>query len=129
MNVEIGKKSLVLTLIIFFALLLMSLYTSQIAQTSVYAQGQVTNMRELIESLNQRANRDGNFTFTLQLQTPFVGERETIIHIPANDGETNFERTIASIAEDHVCFQDRNGQYQSVRCTPFSNIAEVAYQP
>lgn len=130
MNIKIGKKSLVLTSIMVFTLLLMNLYTSEITQASVRAQERIapSSMRALIESLNEMVQADGTFTFTLQLHTPFVGDRETIIHIPANDGETSFERTIFSVGEDHVCFQERNGQYQSVRCTPYSNIAEVAYQ-
>ena len=88
------------------------------------------NMRALLEEWKQQAD-NGNGTLSFEFNTPLIKGDDTWWFVPYTDQKAELERNIGDIGDDYVCFVERWGQnFDTVtRCTPFSNIAEVASGP
>ncbi len=86
------------------------------------------NMRALLEQWEQKTD-SGTTHVTFQLNTPLTKGGDTWIDVPYQGKDQDFDRNWYQIGDDYVCFNERGGQAYIIRCTPFSNIAEVAYIP
>jgi len=114
-------------LLISLVVVIMMLVVLPNSQKSADAQADTApNMAELIKNLNQKTKDIPGFIFNIQFVTPLI-ENQPDFQIPFFDASQHLNRAIDTIGSDYVCFREIAGGADFERCTPFSNIAEIAY--
>lgn len=91
--------------------------TFGLANRPTSAQDNPEQLQGLLESL-----KASGAPITIQFQSPLV-PGETTWTLP----DTRFNRTIADIGTDYICFSEPWNSTTRQRCTPFENILGVTF--
>jgi hypothetical protein len=86
-------------------------------------EGQV-NMKTLLERLDQRMVDEQGFMVTVRFVISLNSWENAWT---LGDPDDPRHRYINEIGDDYVCFKEKAGGTDGIRCTPFSNIAGVSY--
>lgn len=117
--------TIVKSLIVMVVIVVGVLATNQL--TRVQAQSNNNNLRQLLESLNERITEEAGFQIAFKFYEPIVEVEENWWYVPYSQENSEVSRGILEIGDDFICFQEGTSGTQLVRCTPFSNIAAVNY--
>jgi hypothetical protein len=129
MVLAVNKKQLLiagLCLVLVASFLIPSLVYQA---ASLRAQESSTNLRSLLERLNNQTSQNDGFQIAIQFRSPVVPDDETIWVIPdiREDASDEISRAISEIGDDYICFDVVRGGARFNECFPFSNIVSVRY--
>ncbi|MBZ0279149.1 MAG: hypothetical protein K8L97_00330 [Anaerolineae bacterium] len=107
-----------LSIVLMMIIISVGILAFGMANRPTAAQDRAT-LRGLLETL-----KGGTNTVTIQFAVPLVPGENTWV-LP----DQRFNRTLAEIGDDYVCFSEPWNNTTRLRCTPFGNIIGVTFSP
>ena len=92
---------------------------------SIQAQDNATNLKGLLNALNERLINEDGFIITLELIHSISDE--TTITIMRGTTKDDVRTSIGDIGDDYLCLEELRGTALFMNCIPFTNIAQITF--
>lgn len=116
-----------IAMLILVVLLLGIVILIAIQSTSAQEISQNNDMRELLEELNAKIERETQFQIGFKFAHPLGDNDEQFWSIPYGPPDEDTSRWIGEIGDDFICFYEQAGSAGIAHCTPFANIVSISY--